>query len=227
MFRCDHITRVFGGPNGEVTGLRDVSLTVDRGEFVVVHGSSGSGKSTLLLTIGGMLRPTSGRVLLRGQDLYAAGAAIRSAIRAQSIGFVFQLFHLVPYLRVAENVVAGLPPGKRVDIRRDLLPLLDQLGLGHRADHYPGTLSAGERQRVALARALIKQPEVILADEPTGNLDAENAGIVFRFLAKYQQGGGTVILITHGNDAAGYATRTLRMEHGQLQPVLAANTKHL
>lgn len=227
MLSGDNITRVFRGPTGEVTGLYDVSLSVDRGEFVVVHGSSGSGKSTLLLTLGGMLRPTSGRVLLRGHDLYAAGPAIRAAIRAQSIGFVFQLFHLVPYLNVAENVVAGLTGKKRADVHREVLPLLERLGLGHRANHYPGTLSAGERQRTALARALIKQPDVILADEPTGNLDAENAGIVVRYLTAYQQSGGAVVMVTHGKDAAAFATRTLRIERGQLQSVVTAGAQHL
>ncbi|HSH16160.1 MAG TPA: ABC transporter ATP-binding protein, partial [Verrucomicrobiae bacterium] len=208
MIVCDQIERRFPGARGEVAALAGVSLTVERGEFVAVKGPSGCGKSTLLLALGGMQRPSAGRVVLEGQDLYALPAPHRNRIRAERIGFVFQLFHLIPFLTVRENIVAGLPPGTpAAEPARRIDELMDQLGLQQRAGERPGTLSAGERQRVALARALIKRPALILADEPTGNLDPENAGEVFRHLAAFQHAGGTVVVVTHGNDAQPHAGR--------------------
>ncbi len=217
MIVCEQLERRFRGPAGEVTALAGVSLSIGRGEFVVIKGPSGCGKSTLLLTLGGMQRPSAGSVRLDDCDVYAIPSPQRNRIRAAKIGFVFQLFHLIPYLTVRENILAGLPPGDasppplaRID------ELIDQLGLSDRAGLRPGTLSAGERQRTALARALIKQPAMILADEPTGNLDPVNAAEVFRFLGAYQRGGGTVVVVTHGQDAASYASQTLHMAAGRL-----------
>ncbi len=215
MVSCDHLVRTFAARAGTVAALDDVSFRVERGEFVAIHGASGSGKSTLLLTLGGMLRPTSGAVSIDGRDLYSLSAGARTRFRASTIGFVFQLFHLVPYLDVRQNILAGVPRPD-ADARARVDRLIEELGLGPRAESLPSTLSAGERQRVALARALAKQPPLILADEPTGNLDPVNAGVVFRRLADYQRAGGTVLVVTHGNDAAPYATRTLRLDHGRL-----------
>jgi ABC-type lipoprotein export system ATPase subunit len=217
MIVCDQIERTFPGAGGRVTALADVSLTVEGGEFVAIKGPSGCGKSTLLLAMGGMQRPSAGRVLVEGKDLYALSAPERNRIRAERIGFVFQLFHLIPYLTVRENVLAGLPPGSSsagYAVRVD--ELLERLGLRARSGERPGTLSAGERQRVALARALIKNPALILADEPTGNLDPENAVEVFRHLANFQRAGGTVVVVTHGGDAAPHATRTVHLENGRV-----------
>jgi putative ABC transport system ATP-binding protein len=222
MITCEQVNRTFHGPGGEVRGLSDVSFTVARGEFVAVQGASGSGKSTLLLTLGGMLRPSSGVVVVNGHELYGLSAAERGRLRAVGIGFVFQLFHLVPYLTVLENVLAGLPGSVDSAARARAAALLDEVGLSHRAAHKPATLSAGERQRTALARAILKQPAVILADEPTGNLDPENAAAVFRHLAAYQQRGGTVMVVTHGQDAAPHADRTFRLEQGRLTELKAS-----
>lgn len=217
MIVCDKIERRFSGSRGEVTALAGVSLTVEDGEFVAIRGPSGCGKSTLLLAMGGMQRPSSGRLLLGDQDLYALPAAQRNHVRAERIGFVFQLFHLIPFLTVRENIVAGLPPGRRVaDSAAYVDELLDQLGLEQRSGERPGTLSAGERQRVALARALIKKPALILADEPTGNLDPDNAAEVFRHLATFQRAGGTVVVVTHGNDSAPHVTRSIHLADGRL-----------
>lgn len=218
MIVCEQVSRVFAGPHGEVRALDDVSCQLARGELVAIHGASGSGKSTLLLTLGGMLRPSHGRVLVDGRDLYALAVPERSRLRAESIGFVFQLFHLVPYLSVLENVLAGMPGSVDFATRERAAKLLDELGLTHRAGHRPATLSAGERQRTALARALLKQPKVILADEPTGNLDPANAAAVFQHLAQYRAQGGTVVVVTHGRDADPHATRVLRLERGRLLP---------
>lgn len=217
MIVCEQIERRFPGATGDVLALAGLDLSVARGEFVVVKGPSGCGKSTLLLALGGMQRPSAGRVLLDGADLYALPAPARNRVRAGRIGFVFQLFHLLPYLTVRENILAGLPPGTRpADYATRADEWLQQLGLQARAQARPGTLSAGERQRVALARALIKQPAVILADEPTGNLDPANAAEVFRQLAAYRQAGGTVVVVTHGNDAAPHASRTIHLVAGRL-----------
>jgi len=215
MVSCDHLVRTFATGNGTVAALDGVSFRIERGEFVAIRGASGSGKSTLLLALGGMLRPTSGTVTIDGQDPYGLSAGARTRFRASRIGFVFQLFHLVPYLDVRQNVLAGVPRPD-ADARARVERLIDELGLGPRAGARPSTLSAGERQRVALARALAKQPPVILADEPTGNLDPANAGVVFRRLADYQRAGGTVLVVTHGTDATPHATRTLHLDHGRL-----------
>ncbi|MBL9127098.1 MAG: ABC transporter ATP-binding protein [Verrucomicrobiales bacterium] len=217
MIACEDVSREFPHRHGAVRGLDHVRFTVNRGEFVLIQGASGSGKSTLLLTLGGMQRPSSGIVRIDGEDLYALPPARRAAVRARTVGFVFQLFHLLPYLDVLDNVLAGLPPGTRAaDHRKDALALLDRLGLAQRVHHRPATLSAGERQRVALARATLKKPPVILADEPTGNLDPDNAAAVFRHLADFRHAGGTVIVVSHGTDADAFASRRFRIDQGRL-----------
>jgi ABC-type lipoprotein export system ATPase subunit len=218
MITCDHVTRNFATRPGGVAGLLDVSVHIDTGQFVVLHGPSGSGKSTLLLAIGGMLRPASGTISVGGTDLYSLSAAERARFRATRIGFVFQLFHLVPYLTVRQNILAGMTPSQAREVAGRVDELISELGLGERRDALPGTLSAGERQRVALARAMARKPPLILADEPTGNLDPVNAALVFSHLDRYRKAGGTVLVVTHGNDAAPYASRTLRLDAGRLAP---------
>ncbi|MGE3309667.1 MAG: ABC transporter ATP-binding protein [Limisphaerales bacterium] len=221
MIECSDIGREFPTRHGVVRALDGVHLQVARGEFVTIKGASGSGKSTLLLTLGGMQRPSRGTVRLDGADVYALTPPQRTSLRARAIGFVFQLFHLLPYLDAVGNVLTGLPPGARSGgdpDRGKAMALLDQLGLADRAHHAPSTLSAGERQRVALARALIKQPPVILADEPTGNLDPGHAQAVFGHLAAFHKAGGTVVVVTHGTDADRFANRSLRLDHGKMVP---------
>ncbi len=217
MLTCHTLVKTFAARSGKIVGLDGVSFELGRGEFLVIHGPSGSGKSTLLLTLGGMLRPSSGSLTLLGRDPYALSPSDRTRFRAESIGFVFQLFHLVPYLDVRQNILAGLPKKDPAEAER-ADALISELGLESRATEFPGTLSAGERQRVALARALVKRPALILADEPTGNLDPENAARVFQRLAAYRQAGGTVIVVTHGLDAAPHASRVLRLESGRIVP---------
>lgn len=216
---CHALERRFRGPGGEITALADINLSINRGEFVVVKGPSGCGKSTLLLVLGGMQRPGAGQVRFHDRDLYGIPATERNRIRAHEIGFVFQLFHLIPYLTVRENILAGLPPdADPKSARPEAERLIAELGLTARAAHRPGTLSAGERQRVALARALVKRPALILADEPTGNLDPANASEVFRHLAAYQRTGGTVVVVTHGVDALPEDSRTIHLAAGRLVP---------
>jgi ABC-type lipoprotein export system ATPase subunit len=210
-----HVMKRYPMPGGhDIVCLDDVSLTVDRGQFVSVQGPSGSGKTTLLLTTGGMQRPTSGQVVVAGHDLYAIGQAERTKFRAAHLGFVFQMFHLVPYLNVIDNICLGA--ASQPGTRQRAQALVERLGLGERRQHKPSRLSVGECQRTALARALIAHPDLILADEPTGNLDPENTEEVLRVLAQYCQEGGSVLLVTHGEQAHRHADRRLKMEQGRL-----------
>jgi putative ABC transport system ATP-binding protein len=203
-----------------VTGLRDVSLDIPEGDFVSVVGPSGSGKSTFLLVLGGMLSPSEGRVLVDGQSLYDLAPDRRAAVRQGKIGFVFQTFNLVPYLTALENVqVPLLLAGK--DGRRQeekATALLGRVGLADRLDHKPSELSVGQQQRVALARMLANDPAIILADEPTGNLDPDTGGEILDFLGQINQEGRTVVMVTHDPHAAGRARRTLRLSDGSILP---------
>lgn len=217
MIRCDEVTKIFRKNGSEVTSLDRFTAEVAEGEFVAVRGPSGCGKTTLLLTLGGMQRPSDGSVQLGGRDLYALSPAERAGLRSSEIGFVFQMFHLVPYLDLLGNVLLACPGKSSDEVRRRAGGLLDELGLADRASHRPGELSAGERQRLAVARALLNRPKLILADEPTGNLDPENAAEVIRHLAEFHRGGGTVVLVTHGASADAHADRTLRLDQGQLK----------
>ena len=216
MIRCDEVTKTFRKNGSEVTSLDRFTAEVAEGEFVAVRGPSGSGKTTLLLTLGGMQRPSDGSVQLAGRDLYALSPAERARLRSSEIGFVFQMFHLVPYLDLLGNVLLACPGKPSAEVRQRASGLMDELGLADRASHRPGELSAGERQRLAVARALLNHPKLILADEPTGNLDPENAAEVIRHLADFHRGGGTVVLVTHGAGADAHADRTLRLEQGRL-----------
>ncbi len=216
MIRCDEVTKVFRKNGSEVTSLDRFTAEVTEGEFVAVRGPSGSGKTTLLLTLGGMQRPSAGSVQLARRDLYALSPAERARLRSSEIGFVFQMFHLVPYLDLLGNVLLACPGKPSAEVRQRAGGLMDELGLADRASHRPGELSAGERQRLAVARALLNRPKLILADEPTGNLDPENAAEVIRHLAEFHRGGGTVVLVTHGAAADAHADRTLRLEQGRL-----------
>lgn len=216
MIRCDEVTKIFRKNGSEVTSLDRFTAEVAEGEFVAVRGPSGSGKTTLLLTLGGMQRPSAGSVQLAGRDLYALSPAERARLRSSEIGFVFQMFHLVPYLDLLGNVLLACPGKPSAEVRQRASGLMDELGLADRASHRPGELSAGERQRLAVARALLNRPKLILADEPTGNLDPENAAEVIRHLAEFHRAGGTVVLVTHGAAADAHADRTLRLEQGRL-----------
>jgi len=216
MLEFRNVTRSFDGPEGKVTALEGVSLSVSLGELLAVHGPSGCGKTTLLLTAGALLRPNAGQVSLDGQDPYGLNPEMRSELRARTVGFVFQQFHLIPYLTVRQNILTSslALPAKEADQRAQ--ELVSRFGLDNRAGHVPAQLSTGERQRTALARALLNQPKIILADEPTGNLDERNADIVFGYLRQYVDEGGCVLLVTHDAKAAAHATSTLQMVDGRL-----------
>ena len=216
MIRCDEVTKIFRKNGSEVTSLDRFTADISAGEFVAVRGPSGSGKTTLLLTLGGMQRPSAGLVQFSGHDLYGLSPADRAGLRSGEIGFVFQMFHLVPYLDLMGNVLLASPGKPGSAVRKRAGELLDKLGLAERVSHRPGELSAGERQRLAVARALLNRPKLILADEPTGNLDPENAAEVVRHLAEFHKTGGTVVLVTHGTTADTYADRFLQLKQGRL-----------
>lgn len=220
MIRLDHITRSFNGPKGKVIALNDVSMSLAPGELLAVRGPSGCGKSTLLLTAAGMLKPESGEVLYQEKDNpYDLTPDERSKLRAELIGFVFQQYHLIPYLTVKENIIMPSLIAAVDDPDALAHELISKFGLEARTDHIPNQLSTGERQRTALARALFNNPKVIMADEPTGNLDDDNADIVLNHLRSYVEEGGSVLLVTHSARAADHATRTLNMKDGSI-PVL-------
>ncbi len=218
MLEFKTVTKTFAAPRGggTVTALDAVSLTVSPGELAIIEGPSGCGKTTLLLAAGALQAPTSGSVLLDGKDPYALSPNARSRLRAESIGFVFQQFHLIPYLTVLENVLAATVPHPSGPGREEAEKLIAYLHLEHRLDHVPAQLSSGERQRTALARALLNKPRIIHADEPTGNLDADNADTVFGYLKDYVDNGGAVLLVTHDPRATGKADRLLKMKGGKL-----------
>ena len=215
ILECTEVSRSFAGPDGAVHALSDLSLTVESSELVVVRGPSGCGKTTLLLVAGALLRPSAGEVRVDGQDPYALDPNRRSALRAEAIGFVFQQFYLVPYLDVLDNVLApsvAKPQPKAADRARELI---QRFGLEHRLHHVPSQLSTGERQRTALARALMNQPKLILADEPTGNLDQANGDVVLHHLSEFTKDGGAALVVTHDARVAELADRTITMQNGK------------
>ena len=216
MVHLQDVHKTYRGKAEAVAALDGCTLTVSPGDFVSVQGSSGCGKTTLLLVAGGLLRPDSGRVTLDGHDPYTLPPEQRARMRADAIGFVFQQFHLMPYLTVLDNVLAASLARPSAEARDRAMALIEHVGLSARLDHVPSELSTGERQRVALARAMLNQPRVLLADEPTGNLDPASGDTVLKYLADFADGGGAVLLVTHDARAAEYAGRIVHMADGKL-----------
>lgn len=212
MIEIKKLTKTYLSKEHKVNALDNISMNIERGEFIVIRGSSGSGKTTLLLTLGAMLKPTKGNILFENKDIYSTNGKERNDFRAENIGFVFQMFHLLPYLTLLENVTVPTF-GKQ---KREAEKMLNELGLGDRINHKPYALSAGEKQRTAVARALMNNPKIILADEPTGNLDPENTIEVIKSLLKYQKNGGTVVIVTHGIEADEFADRIILLKNGRI-----------
>jgi putative ABC transport system ATP-binding protein len=213
------LTKTYSRSAQQVHALKDVSLTIERGDFVSVTGPSGSGKTTLLLSLGGLIQPTAGTVNYANRNLYDLPAAGLAAFRNRTIGFVLQTFNLVPYLTAAENVMLPMLPsgGNGFDPRERALRLLKQMGLADRSDFLPRELSVGQQQRVAIARALGNEPEVILADEPTGNLDPSLADEILDILQDLNKNRNkTVVMVTHSPQAAQRATKSLKLRDGTL-----------
>jgi putative ABC transport system ATP-binding protein len=220
MIRLEHIHRTFPVGEAEVQALRDVNLDLQAGEYVSIMGPSGSGKSTLLNIIGLLDRPTGGVYRLDGEDVTGLSDRQQSQVRREKVGFVFQFFHLVPRLSAAENVelplvLAGISPEERAPLVSRLLQ--EEFGITGRAHHRPDQLSGGERQRVAIARAMVMRPAVVLADEPTGNLDQTTGKEVIYLLEELNGKGVAVLLVTHDPELGGRARRQVRMTDGRIQ----------
>lgn len=211
----ENVTKSYHPPGRkEVVALNRVSLFVEPGAFKVVTGPSGSGKTTLLLAAGGLLRPEPGKVSVNGDELYRLNPEKRAAFRAANIGFVFQQFHLISFLTVLENILVPMLAAANPRAEERAQELAGEFGLSHRLDHPPSELSTGERQRVALARALLNEPALVLADEPTGNLDEENAAQVLQHLREFAGRGGSVLMATH--DTRINADETYALNGGSL-----------
>jgi putative ABC transport system ATP-binding protein len=218
MIELDHVSRIYVMGEQELRALDDVSEEIRAGEYVAVMGPSGSGKSTMLNILGCLDRPSAGRYRLDGQDVGELSEDEISSVRRHKIGFVFQTFHLVPRLSAEENVAfpmvfAGIPRAER---RRRVAAALEDVGLGNRARHRPSELSGGERQRVAIARATVMHPQVLLADEPTGNLDSRSGRQVMDLIERMNAGGLTLLVVTHDPAVAARAERVLVMEDGRI-----------
>lgn len=217
ILSVEGLTKIYGSGDTAVTALDHVSFAVEKGEFVAIVGASGSGKSTLMNLIGGIDEPTSGRVVIDGQELYAMNESARAIFRRRNIGMVFQFYNLVPTLTAAENIMLPYLLDKREPEKARLAEILALTGLSERAGHLPSALSGGQQQRVSLGRALINDPAFILADEPTGNLDSRASRDVMELLQvanrRYQQ---TLLLITHDEKIALMADRILTLADGRL-----------
>ncbi len=217
ILKIENLTKIYGSGENEVRALDDVSFSVEKGEFLAIIGPSGSGKSTLLHMIGGVDRPTSGRILMNGQDVYAQNEDQLAIFRRRQVGLIYQFYNLIPILNVTENMTLPvLMDGRRVN--NDFLnELIDTLDLRGREKHLPNQLSGGQQQRVSIGRALMNMPAVVLADEPTGNLDSKNSQEILELLKlsnkKYNQ---TLIVITHDENIAIQADRVISIEDGKI-----------
>ncbi len=219
MLKIESLYKSYPSDGTTISAVHDVTMNVPPGDFWALQGPSGCGKSTLLLAAGGLLQPDRGRVVLNGRDVYQMPPDDRAKFRASEIGFVFQQFHLIPYLNVLQNVLTAAigEEGRATAAARErAIRLIEHFGLTERQRHRPGQLSTGERQRVALARALLNEPSLLLADEPTGNLDNENSEIVLEHLTQFATDGGIVLLATHDPLAASAANQTVQLVEGQI-----------
>jgi len=218
LIELAHVWKIFGGGEAATAAVRDVSLVVEKGEFVAIVGASGSGKSTLMNQIGILDTPTRGDIYIKRHKVSDMDENERARFRREVLGFVFQQFNLIPTFTVLENVeVPMVLKDMEMDERRGKAgSILDSIGLGHRLDYYPNQLSGGQQQRVAIARALANDPEIILADEPTGNLDTKSGAMVFDILSDLHDRGKTIVLITHDQNLAGKTDRIIRMRDGEI-----------
>ena len=215
ILKVEHLVKQYGKGDNAVLAVNDISFSVEQGEFVAIVGSSGSGKSTLLHLLGGVDRPTSGKVYIQGEDIYSLNSDKIAIFRRRQVGLIYQFYNLIPILNVKENIT--LPCDGRTPDKSELDELINTLGLKDRVTHLPNELSGGQQQRVSIGRALINHPAILLADEPTGNLDSRSSDEIVELLKlsnqKYKQ---TIVMITHNLEIAKIADRILRIEDGRL-----------
>lgn len=217
ILQANELTKTYTKRGETIRAIDGLNLAIDAGYFIVIHGHSGSGKSTLLLMLGGMLRPTTGEVVYDNFNLYARTSLFRSRYRKETVGFVFQKFHLMPYLTVMDNIRLSMTINQSSrDSREKIYSLTDQLGIRNRLNHLPEELSVGEQQRVALARTLVRNPPLLLADEPTGNLDSRNTKIIADCLKQENESGKTIILATHNKSLIELGNRRMELLSGRI-----------
>ncbi len=217
ILKVEHLVKQYGKGDNAVLAVNDISFSVEQGEFVAIVGSSGSGKSTLLHLLGGVDRPTSGKVYIQGEDIYSLNSDKIAIFRRRQVGLIYQFYNLIPILNVKENITLPCEFDGRTPDKSELDELINTLGLKDRVSHLPNQLSGGQQQRVSIGRALINHPAILLADEPTGNLDSRSSDEIVELLKlsnqKYNQ---TIVMITHNLEIAKIADRILRIEDGRL-----------
>lgn len=217
ILKVEHLVKQYGKGDNAVLAVNDISFSVKQGEFVAIVGSSGSGKSTLLHLLGGVDRPTSGKVYIQGEDIYSLNSDKIAIFRRRQVGLIYQFYNLIPILNVKENITLPCELDGRTPDKSELDELINTLGLKDRVSHLPNQLSGGQQQRVSIGRALINHPAILLADEPTGNLDSRSSDEIVELLKlsnqKYNQ---TIVMITHNLEIAKIADRILRIEDGRL-----------
>mgnify|MGYP001619656214 FL=1 len=217
ILKVEHLVKQYGKGDNAVLAVNDISFSVEQGEFVAIVGSSGSGKSTLLHLLGGVDRPTSGKVYIQGEDIYSLNSDKIAIFRRRQVGLIYQFYNLIPILNVKENITLPCELDGRTPDKSELDELINTLGLKDRVTHLPNQLSGGQQQRVSIGRALINHPAILLADEPTGNLDSRSSDEIVELLKlsnqKYKQ---TIVMITHNLEIAKIADRILRIEDGRL-----------
>lgn len=217
ILKVEHLVKQYGKDDNAVLAVNDISFGVEQGEFVAIVGSSGSGKSTLLHLLGGVDRPTSGKVYIQGEDIYSLNSDKIAIFRRRQVGLIYQFYNLIPILNVKENITLPCELDGRIPDKSELDELINTLGLKDRVTHLPNELSGGQQQRVSIGRALINHPAILLADEPTGNLDSRSSDEIVELLKlsnqKYKQ---TIVMITHNLEIAKIAERILRIEDGRL-----------
>lgn len=217
ILKVEHLVKQYGKDDNAVLAVNDISFSVEQGEFVAIVGSSGSGKSTLLHLLGGVDRPTSGKVYIQGEDIYSLNSDKIAIFRRRQVGLIYQFYNLIPILNVKENITLPCELDGRTPDKSELDELINTLGLRDRVTHLPNELSGGQQQRVSIGRALINHPAILLADEPTGNLDSRSSDEIVELLKlsnqKYKQ---TIVMITHNLEIAKIADRILRIEDGRL-----------
>ena len=217
VIKLEKVSKTYGSGAAEAKAVSEVSMTVERGSWVAIMGPSGHGKSTLMQLIGGLDRPSAGRIVLDGSELGTLDAAELAAVRGKKIGFVFQFFNLMQHLTALENVEIALWLGGGTRSNRRAMDLLERFGLGDKAHHLPSMLSGGQQQRVAIARALANEPDILLMDEPTGNLDSGSEAELLTLLGELHKAGKTLIMVTHNPTVASHARRLVRVKDGRIE----------